>query len=146
VRRRWLAAALLAAGCGVQPSGVIVGAAPPSGAVDRSGALYLVRAGRVTPVQRPVRPGPPSTEARLDQLAAGPTAAESARGLTTEVPRSAAPFTVTVSGGVVTVRAAGGELSDVAVDQVVCTAAEPGSPVTVTVRDRSAGPRTCPVG
>jgi hypothetical protein len=145
---------LFATGCGVQPSGVITGAAPPSGRVEPSGrgapgasvTLYLVSNGELTPVQRAARPR--SRERTLALLASGPTAEESARGLTSEVPQGAAPFSVSVEPPdqmVVTVSGSVGELSGTAIDQIVCTAAEPGQHVTVLVGGRSHGPRVCPV-
>jgi hypothetical protein len=165
-RRRVLGTAavlmLFATGCGVQPSGVITGAAPPSGRVEpvisdaappggrvepprTSVTLYLVSNGKLTPVQRAARPR--SREGTLALLASGPTTEERARGLTSEVPPGAAPFSVSVEPPdemVVTVSGSVDELSDTAIDQIVCTAAEPGQQVTVLVGGRSRGPRACP--
>nr|WP_218889231.1 hypothetical protein [Saccharopolyspora hordei] len=132
------------AGCGVQPSGIIHGSSPPSGAVApaASTTLYFVSGGWLEPVAR----GPMSPAEALGALAGGPTAEERARGLTSEVPPAAAPFTVTtdVSGRtVVTTSVPGGELSALAVEQIVCTAAADGGPV-VLVGARDDSPVGCP--
>ncbi|MFF5990813.1 hypothetical protein [Prauserella flavalba] len=122
-----VAALLALAGCGVQPSGVIVGASPPSGAAAPGPAttLYFLSAGRPFPV---LRAGPPLSYAdTLAELAAGPTEEERARGLGTEVPPEAAPFTVTASGAgrvVVTLSMSPERLSTVATEQIACTAAD----------------------
>jgi len=142
------------AGCGVRPSGVIRAGDPPSGAVAPTTTitLYLVRNGRLNVVTRPGPDGRPRfTADTLALLAAGPTVREKARGLTTDVPPEAGPFSVTAEPAghlVVTLSAPAGELSALAVEQIVCTAAAttPESPVQVTVvgAGQSAGPRTCP--
>jgi len=142
------------AGCGVRPSGVIRAGDPPSGAVAPTTTitLYLVRNGRLNVVTRPGPGGRPLfTADTLALLAAGPTVREKARGLTTDVPPEAGPFSVTAEPAghlVVTLSAPAGELSALAVEQIVCTAAAttPESPVQVTVvgAGQSAGPRTCP--
>jgi hypothetical protein len=160
--RRVLAAGLVSlvavAGCGVRPSGVITGAAPPSGAVEpRPGVprgttttitLYLVTNGRLSAVTRPG--GPLSQADTLALLAAGPTAEEQAHGLTTDVPPDAGPFSVTAKPAgrlVVTLSTPASELSTLAVEQIVCTAAAtaPDSPAQVTVvgAGRGVGPRNC---
>ncbi|MFD0852671.1 hypothetical protein ACFQ07_10570, partial [Actinomadura adrarensis] len=48
----------LTAGCGVQPSGVIKGASPPSGLTveGHTVSFYLVADGRLSAVQRPSEP------------------------------------------------------------------------------------------
>lgn len=139
---------LLTGGCGVQPSGVITGAAPPSGPArpGTSVTLYLVWDGELIPVQRHLRPR--SREDALALLANGPTEEEQARGLASEVPRSAAPFSVASKPSeqpLVIVSGSVEELSDTAIDQIVCTAAEPGEYLTVRVDGRSHGPLACPV-
>jgi hypothetical protein len=161
--RRVLATGLVSlvamAGCGVRPSGVITGGDPPSGAVetDRPGrpgpptttiTLYLVKNGRLSAV---TRPGGPLTQAdTLALLAAGPTATEQAQGLTTDVPAEAGPFSLTANPDghlVVTLSTPTSELSALAVEQIVCTAAAttPESPAQVTVvgAGQSVGPRNC---
>jgi hypothetical protein len=175
--RRVLAAGLVSlvavAGCGVQPSGVITGGDPPSGAVEPIGpapgdnqpprrspqgrpgrvppttiTLYLVTNGRLSAVTRPG--GPLSQADTLALLAAGPTAREQAHGLTTDVPPDAGPFSVTAKPAghlVVTLSTPASELSTLAVEQIVCTAAAtaPDSPAQVTVvgAGRGVGPRNC---
>jgi hypothetical protein len=152
---RVLAAGLVSlvavAGCGVQPSGVITGAAPPSGRVEPTTTvtLYLVTNGRLSAVTRPG--GPLSQADTLALLAAGPTAREQAHGLTTDVPPDAGPFWVTAKPAgrlVVTLSTPASELSTLAVEQIVCTAAAtvPGSPARVTVvgAGQGVGPRNCP--
>ncbi|GAA4513741.1 MULTISPECIES: hypothetical protein [Nonomuraea] len=155
--RRVLAAGLVAlavAGCGVRPSDVIPAGDPPSGGVAPTTTitLYLVRNGRLLAVTRPGPGGRPLLEAdTLALLAAGPTARERARGFTTDVPSEAGPFSVTaepVGHVTVTLSTPAGELSPLAVDQIVCTAGAT-SPekllqVTVVGAGQSVGPRTCP--
>ncbi|GGL49100.1 hypothetical protein [Planomonospora parontospora] len=151
--RRVLAAGLVAlavAGCGVRPSDVIPAGDPPSGPVAPATiTLYLVRNGRLDAVTRPG--GPLSRADTLALLAAGPAAGERARGLTTDVPPEAGPFSVTVERPghvVVTPSAPAGELSALAVGQIVCTAAAtaPEGPARITVvgTGRRADPRDCP--
>jgi hypothetical protein len=127
------------AGCGVRPSPVITGAAPPSGAVERTATitLYWVKNGRLSAVTRPG--GPPLSPAdTLALLADGPTAREQVQGLTTDIPRGAGPFSVSATSTghlAVTLSTPAGELSTLAVGQIVCTVAAttPGGPVSVTV-------------
>ncbi|GAA4591489.1 hypothetical protein GCM10023194_50880 [Planotetraspora phitsanulokensis] len=159
--RRVLAAGLISlvavAGCGVRPSDAIPAGDPPSGAVAPTTTitLYLVKNGRLSAVTRPVpgAGGRPLFQAdTLALLAAGPTAREQAHGLTTDVPPEAGPFSVTAKPAghlVVTVSTPVGELSTLAVEQIVCTAAAapaPESPAQVTVvgAGQSVGPRNCP--
>ncbi|MFC4061564.1 hypothetical protein ACFOWE_24965 [Planomonospora corallina] len=153
--RRLLAAGLVslvtATGCGVRPSDAIPAGDPPSGPVAPAATvtLYLVEDGRLDAVTRPG--GPLSRADTLTLLAAGPTAREQAHGLTTEVPPEAGPFSVTAGPAghlVVTLSTPVGELSALAVEQIVCTAAAtaPENPARVTVvgAGRSVGPRDCP--
>lgn len=169
--RRVLAAGLVSlaavTGCGVQPSDVIPAGAPPSGRVAPATTitLYLVKDGRLGVVTRPGdRPMFPADTLAL--LADGPTAGERARGFTTDVPPEAGPFSVTAKPAgrlVVTLSSPAGDLSALAVGQIVCTAAarvpenpgsqgnpenpeNPGNPVQVTVvgAGQSVGPRSCP--
>ncbi|MBF8192296.1 hypothetical protein ITP53_42765 [Nonomuraea sp. K274] len=136
------------AGCGVRPSDVIPAGDPPSGAVAPTTILYLVKNGRLSAVTRPS--GRPLFKAdTLALLAAGPTAREQALGFTTDVPPEAGPFSVTAKPGhlVVILSTPAGELSTLAVEQIVCTAAAtaPESPAQVTVvgAGQDVGPRTC---
>ncbi|MBK1783674.1 hypothetical protein [Prauserella cavernicola] len=120
------AAVLVAlAGCGVQPSGVIYGISPPSGAAEGRMPIevYFLLRGELFPIARDDTPRFPADS--LAQLAAGPTAAERARGLRNEVPAEAAPFTVTTDDAgraVVTVSVPPSQLSTVAAEQIACTA------------------------
>jgi hypothetical protein len=155
--RRMLAAGLVSlvalAGCGVQPSDAIEAGDPPSGSVAPTTTitLYLVKNGRLSAVTR--RPGPGSRPLfpadTLALLAAGPSAREQANGFTTDVPPGAGPFSVTAEPGhlVVTLSTPASELSPLAVEQIVCTAAAraPESPVQVTVvgAGQGLGPRNC---
>ncbi|GAA3803338.1 hypothetical protein GCM10022226_23960 [Sphaerisporangium flaviroseum] len=154
--RRMLAAGLIslvaAAGCGVQPSDVIVAGDPPSGRVAPTTTitLYLVKNGRLSAVTRP-NDRPMFQGETLALLADGPTAGEQAHGFTTDVPPEADPFSVTAKSAghlVVTLSTPAGELSTLAVGQIVCTAAAmaPGSPARVTVvgAGQSVGPQKCP--
>ncbi|HEX4816902.1 MAG TPA: GerMN domain-containing protein [Nonomuraea sp.] len=152
--RRALAAGLASlvavTGCGVRPSDAISAGDPPSGMVAPTlpRTLYLVRNGRLTAVTRPGRGLFPRDTLAL--LADGPTAKEQARGLTTDLPPEARPVSVAVEGPdhlVVTLSTPAGELSTLAVKQVVCTvaAAVPERPIQVTVggAGQSVGPRRC---
>ncbi|RKT88808.1 hypothetical protein SAMN05421805_107231 [Saccharopolyspora antimicrobica] len=145
-----VAGALLAlADCGVQPSGIIYGSSPPSGAVAAPAtfaSLYLVSDGRLARIVRSA--GPMSRAEALEMLAQGPTEEERERGLTTEVPAEAAPFTVTtdVSGRtVVTVSAPTGQLSALAIDQIACTAAADGGQVVIIGAGTGSDPVVCPL-
>ncbi|GIH96357.1 hypothetical protein ACFFMN_38965 [Planobispora siamensis] len=154
--RRALAAGLVSliamTGCGVQPSDVILAGEPPSGAAAPATAItvYLVKNGRLHPVTRPGgRLLFPAHSLAL--LAAGPTAREQSHGFTSDVPPEAGPFSVTIEPAgrlVVTPSAAAGELSALAVGQIVCTAVAtvPRSPARVTVAGagQEVDPRDCP--
>ncbi|HEX6340349.1 hypothetical protein [Umezawaea sp.] len=128
-----LAAVLLVAGCGVRPSGVIVGGPAPTAAAVIS--VYFVSGGRVAPVPRP------GSASALAQLAVGPTTAEREQGYATEVPAGAV---LDAAGSTVTVSVDVTSLSANAVDQIVCTTAA-GS-VTLVGGGQSRGPLACPVG
>jgi hypothetical protein len=111
--------------------------------------LFLVRNGRLSTV---TRPGHRLSQAdTLALLAAGPTAREQADGLTTDVPPEAGPFSLTTKPTgrlVVTLSTPAGELSTLALAQIVCTAAAtvPESPAQITVvgAEQSVDPRNCP--
>jgi hypothetical protein len=131
-------AVLLVVSCGVRPSGVIRGGQAPTGTV--AGAqVYLVRNARVTSV---TRLGSLPAEA-LALLAAGPTRDEEANGITTELPSG---LTLTALDGTVTVSADVSQLSELAVEQIVCTASVTGgfSPVTLVGGGQTRGPAKCP--
>ncbi|MGC5016807.1 hypothetical protein ACLQ2R_39085 [Streptosporangium sp. DT93] len=156
--RRALVAALVSlvvvAGCGVRPSDAIDAGEPPSGGVAPATTItvHLVRNGRLHAVTRPWPGGRPRFSAdTLALLLAGPTARERARGITTDIPAGAGPFSVaTRSPGhlVVALSVPAGELSALAVEQIVCTAAAttPESPARVTVAGagRNVDLRSCP--
>lgn len=114
-----LAVLLLAAGCGVRPSGVIPGVQAPTG--ELSGThLFLVRDGELTLVMRPAR-FLPLPEERVALLLAGPTELELADGLTSEVPPDTQLLAVSHDSVTLSVDVTG--LSQLAADQIVCTAA-----------------------
>ncbi len=143
---------LLAAGCGVQPSGVIWGGPAVRGPAEGV-SLYLVRNGTLALVIRPVAPDLPPTEV-LRLLAAGPTVHERREGFTSEVPADAVPTEVAPSADgahlVVTLSSPVTTLSVHAVRQILCTvdraAASAGQVVTVTLHgsDGHLSPQSCP--
>ncbi|MEW9555827.1 hypothetical protein [Nonomuraea sp. NPDC050783] len=157
VRARLLAAVLASllavAGCGVRPSDVIAAGDPPSGPLfsPATVTLYLVKDGRLSRVTRPG--GPLVLVDTLALLASGPTTQEQARGLSTDVPPEAGPFSLTMDAAghlVVTPSPTAGELPPPAVEQIVCTAAAATSqedPTRITVAGagvRRPGPSRCP--
>jgi germination protein M len=103
--------ALLAAGCG----GGTSGAPPPettAKAVTATRAVpakplelrvYLLRKGVVAPVARSVPRTEAVASAALEQLLAGPTAAERDAGFATDVPAGAELRSLTIAGGTATV-------------------------------------------
>ncbi|HEV7653105.1 MAG TPA: hypothetical protein VGP26_33530 [Actinophytocola sp.] len=151
--------AVLDAGCGVRPSGVITGGPAPTGpALGRPDAppgrsegadLYFLADSSLTPVLRRTnqRLSPTQTLALLQD---GPNGDELAANLTSEVPTGLDPVTVTadVSGNVdVVVSADVTTLSTTAVDQIVCTirdALSTAKPITLTSAAATRGPRICP--
>ncbi|HVV13085.1 hypothetical protein [Amycolatopsis sp.] len=114
-----IALVLLLSACGVRPTGVVPAGDPPMG-VARGPLLYFLADGKLRPVTRDTGHLGSLAEA-LSLLAAGPTLAERAAGLTSEVP--AAPLSESgPAQGVVTLQFAGvGRLSAPAMDQLVCT-------------------------
>ncbi|GAA2208104.1 hypothetical protein GCM10009850_035620 [Nonomuraea monospora] len=146
-----LVALVALAGCGVRPTGVIPGGDPPSGLVAPSArvTIFLVKDDRLSAVTRADRR---ATQANaLTLLAEGPTARERSQGFTTEVPADAAPFSVSdASGGHLMVNPAtpGGELSPLAVEQIVCTLAaavpEERARITVVGHGEEVDPQECP--
>ncbi|MFI6265392.1 hypothetical protein [Micromonospora sp. NPDC051006] len=149
--------ALLTAGCGVRPSGVINGGPAPVGQSTGVG-IYLVRHGELelTMRQSAARPAPAET---LKLLVAGPDEAERDQGLTSEVPAGLLPVsTVTPTtdppGLALTMSGAVTTLSATAVDQIVCTVTDAVaasgqgavySSVTLIGPDGTRGPRPCPM-
>ncbi|HKN96350.1 MAG TPA: hypothetical protein VJX10_04480 [Pseudonocardiaceae bacterium] len=140
--------AVLTAGCGVRPSGVITGGPAPTEQVGGV-ALYFLDNSSLTPVFRPTRQRL-SPQQALVLLQHGPNGDERAANLTSQVPTGLDPVTVTIdaSGNVdVVVSADVTTLSTTAVDQIVCTvhAALPtAAPITLTSHAKTRGPRTCP--
>ncbi|MFI6762197.1 hypothetical protein ACIBF5_23965 [Micromonospora sp. NPDC050417] len=146
------------AGCGVRPSGVIVGGGAPAGPVQEVPAgtrLYLVSNINLTLVVRDTG-RELSLPETLALLTDGPDARERAQGLTSEVPPEARVVEVASgpTGPTVTYSSDVTALSATAVAQIVCTVdgaltadgqgAGP-APVTLVGRGRSRGPQSCPV-
>jgi hypothetical protein len=154
--------AVLTAGCGVRPSGVITGGPAPTGPAlgppdgppapgrDQSAVLYFLADSALTPVLRPTRQHLSPTQT-LALLQDGPNGDERAANLTSEVPTGLDPVTVTAdaSGNVdVVVSADVTTLSAMAVDQIVCTVRDAMSttaPITLISDAGTRGPRTCPL-
>lgn len=122
---------VLAAGCGIGPSGPARAGAPASGVQrpgdeDRSVRLYFSGPYGIRAVTRPVA-RPLAPEQALDLLLEGPTRAERERGLTSEVPPMEGLLTATATTGAVDLVVPGtvgtGELDVTAVSQLACTAA-----------------------
>ena len=108
--------------CGVRPSGVISGAAAPVGpSVEADRVLYFVAAGEPVMVQRTDASAPDADVVAI--LGQGPANEEQARGLSSEVPASFAPATITLVPSGLDVERAGdvAALSPAAVAQIVCT-------------------------
>ncbi|HEY0636336.1 MAG TPA: hypothetical protein VGD67_01700 [Pseudonocardiaceae bacterium] len=146
----WVALfAVLGAGCGVRPSGVIRGVPAPSGPAEGA-TLYFLAGSSLTPVRRPTRQPlwPTQTLALLQQ---GPTPDERAADLTSEVPAGLGAVTVTTdpSGTVtVVVTADVTTLTTAAVDQITCTlrdALSTSAPITLTGGAATRGPLLCPL-
>jgi hypothetical protein len=148
--------AVLTAGCGVRPSGVITGGPAPTIAVldgrppALGVALYFLADSSLTQVLRPTRQRLSPTQI-LALLQDGPNGDERAGDLTSEVPTGLGPVTVTtdVSGNVdVVVSVDVTTLSTTAVDQIVCTvrdALSTAAPITVTSGATTREPRICPL-
>jgi hypothetical protein len=154
--------AVLTAGCGVRPSGVITGdpaptvqalgrpGAPSSGGPVESAVLYFLAGSTLTPARRQTSGHLSPTQA-LALLQHGPDGDEPAANLTTEVPTGLDPVTVTTtaSGTVdVVVSADVTALSSTAVDQIVCTvgrALPTTAPITLSSPAATRKPRTCPL-
>lgn len=139
---------VLLAACGIQPTPVIDAGAPPSGMVVANpdpaanrpaepGDVYLVNAGRLTPVSRPNLLDRALNQNRDDngielitlslrELLTGPSAEEAAVGITSELPlqpsqtplqvTSPTPTTVQLVMNMVT-----DKLSPLAARQITCT-------------------------
>jgi hypothetical protein len=121
--------------CGVRPTDPIPGLAAPSGPVENSSpSVYWVAAGRVVPVNRPQ--GSLSGYDVIALLAQGPSNAEQNQGFTTEVPFDVAPATIDrVANGLdVNVSSDVAQLSNAAVQQIVCTLLDIQAVGTVNLR------------
>jgi spore germination protein GerM len=140
----WLlvAAGIVAVGCGVPTHGPVdVGPAPAAGSQEESTAaaadsttiavtIYLTDGGILRPVTRRVPRTPRVGTETLAALFVGPTSHESARGLTTEIPRGASLLGLVIDQGLATVNLSSGfqANSDAAslrlrLAQVACTLA-----------------------
>lgn len=123
-----LASAMLAAGCGIQPTGVIqAGPGPQIRGTESTRppgvmTLYFVADGRVTPVDRPAV-GVATPETAIALLLKGPTADESALGFTTFVPYEVDRVQVFPGNPpIISLPFSAYKLSGQAVNQLVCTA------------------------
>jgi hypothetical protein len=136
--------AMLVTSCGVRPTDTITGDPAPTEVLDGV-VLFLVNDTILTRVVRP-SPNPPATNLQL--LAQGPTPEESATGLTTELPPTITATAVSATAGTLTVRISTpvGALTDLAKDQLICTAQWQSATTTVIVTgpDQTLSPRTCP--
>jgi hypothetical protein len=141
--------AVLNAGCGVRPSGVITGRPAPAGPAEGA-TLYFLDNSSLRMVRRSTGQHLSPTQT-LVLLQAGPDRDDRAANLTSEVPTGLDPVTVTIdaSGNVdVVVSADVTTLSTTAVDQVVCTvrdALSTTAPITLTSDAATRGPRICPL-
>jgi len=141
--------AVLDAGCGVRPSGVITGGPAPTGRAEGA-TLYFLANSTLMKVRRSTPQHLSPTQA-LTLLENGPTSDDWAENLTSEVPTGLDPVTVTTdaSGNVDVVLSADvTTLSTTAVDQIVCTvrdALSTTAPITLTSHAATRGPRVCPL-
>ncbi|WP_433855777.1 GerMN domain-containing protein [Streptomyces kronopolitis] len=144
-----LLAVLALAGCGVTDTGPSAAGAPAAGARTAGGKVvraYFVAAHGTWPVTRPAPPGA-GPQTALNALLAGPTPAERARGLVTALPGGTHRVRAQAAQGAVDLYLPWlvSELDQVAVHQLVCTAAAapgiPGGkrPVDVVVRVHESG-------
>ncbi|WP_274910738.1 hypothetical protein [Streptomyces sp. WZ-12] len=147
------ALALLAAGCGIRPTGVTDGGAAPSG-VPQGMRIYFASDDGPRAVSRPGITLTGLNDA-FKLLAVGPTAQERAGGLANLVP-TGTRFTATASHGTVTINAPdhlGASPQDPATGQLVCTLARAEAllhgtpsdtvPVTIVSKAGRAGPYQC---
>lgn len=157
-RTTWLivAIALVCAGCGVRPSGVIPGDPAPIGPVNGA-TLMFVHDGALVPSLRTTSDQPSVVEA-VELLIGGPDTDEQAVGLTSKVPANAGPVNLTgdTSGLTLDIAIDPNTLPPLAVDQLTCTAvgalvdqgtalrSEPG--FFIAGAGNRIGPVTCPEG
>ncbi|WJV47937.1 GerMN domain-containing protein [Streptomyces flavofungini] len=123
-------AALLLAGCGVRPTGVLDGGEAAGGLTKGLRLYFVSQAGRLEGVSRPSIPATRFTDPKsvIKLLLNGPAKPELANGLTTLL-GSDGSYDATVAGGRVTVHVPQGELSGTPVEnrnligQLVCSIA-----------------------
>jgi hypothetical protein len=132
--------ATLATACGVRPSVVIEGGPAPTVDERVVDTLYFVNEGKLTLVERPTV----GSTSALVQLTGGPTEVEKAAGLTTELPPAiSVAVTMDLQGILLTLNTGVSGLSQMAVDQLTCTAAKV-KEVTLTGAGETRGPEICP--
>ncbi|MFI6502610.1 hypothetical protein [Nonomuraea typhae] len=123
-----LVAAAALAGCGIGDTGARPAGPPARGGLSEAGSrllrVYFVTPQGTWPVSRPA-PAGDRLQPAVDALLAGPTAAERARGLVTQVPAAPGPIRATTARGRVELRVPWlvSDLPPAAVSQLVCTAA-----------------------
>jgi hypothetical protein len=141
--------AILAPACGVRPSAVITGNPAPA-APTEGATLYFLTNSSLMRVRRPT-PQHLSPTQTLALLQAGPDPEEQAVNLTSEVPTTLNPTTVTIdaSGKIdIAVSTDVKTLSPTAIDQIVCTLSDTlttTAPITLTSNTTTRGPQTCPL-
>ncbi|MER7348252.1 hypothetical protein ABT390_22945 [Streptomyces aurantiacus] len=124
------AVVLLAAGCGVRPTGVLDGGEAAGGLTKGLRLYFVSQTGRLEAVSRPEIPAYKVTDPNgvVKLLGSGPTDAERASGLTTLLD-AGGQYRATVDGDAVTVHVPQPDLSASAVDdrnlmgQLVCSIA-----------------------
>jgi spore germination protein GerM len=112
--RLYLAAGLVAGGCGVPSRGPVdVGPAPAAGSQESAAprgdsstlavTIYLLEKGALRPVNRDVPRTPRVGTETLTALLVGPTKQESSRGLTTAIPRATSLLGLVINEGLASV-------------------------------------------
>jgi hypothetical protein len=123
-----LFAAAALAGCGITDTDARPAGQPAQGGLTENSSrllrLYFVTPQGTWPVSRPAPAGDRLQQA-MDALLKGPTAAERARGLITQLPSATQPVRARTTAGRVELRLPWlvRDLPHVAVSQLVCTAA-----------------------
>ncbi|MFF4405678.1 hypothetical protein ACFY2W_33415 [Streptomyces sp. NPDC001262] len=142
-------------GCGIAPTGLVRAGEPATGIQEPGGSYTTARIFFLSPVgiqavSRHERT-PAGPQRAMDLLLAGPTPAERARGLITEVPGTIGPVRATAATGAVDVDlpVPVSELQPAAVSQIACTAAHsavpggrPATEVDVRVHEQGGPPWT----
>ena len=134
---------LAVSACGVRPSGVIAGGEAPRGQVVGS-VVFYVSGDSLAPATGPFG----DLDARLDRLAAGPTEDERRMGLRSEIPPGTALRSeIHPSGLVVVATVDPRTLSELALEQIVCTASladrSQGDAVIIAGHEGSLPPKRC---